>query len=597
MRRKIAAFLLGAFGVAVIIVLLSPSGVLDARGRAPNSLQPDPTAVFFTMVLQRNQPVSRGNLMILPRPDGRVSQNSHGKGGGGGGGTGGGGGGTGSCCGALTLSTGSASYTAVGAVEQPTTTQPEAEEEIAADPTNPDNLVAAISDFSNASGYNNTKWALSTDSGSTWLESFVPIDSSTGLLTTSDNQEWQANSDPVVAFDRSGNVFLSDLYLKLDAYGRIIGEGLYVSSGKFSSIGASNFAGTYPVYSNPNDGKIFTIEDKPWIAVDNSGGSTDGYVYASWSHFTGCQNQYSPLYGGYVLTCSSDSIYLSYSTNHGVSWSAPVQISPGTQNGAVQGSQPAVGSDGKVYVTYEFFGSNNQRQQYLAVGTWSSGSLGFSSSGPFVVSPVFSELTFAGCSTCTASYRVNSFPNIAVGPPTNANASGNVYLVYGAQTSSTSTAQVNFVACTSSCTGSSSFYGPAILNDVAAGDHFFPAISVDSGGTINTSWFDSRYNPSNPDLLDVFAAFLTYDSTTNSLTVSPNTRVTPTTINVGFTASGFNFGDTSFIGDYIGIAATAATGTASATAHPVWTDVSGAFGIPLYGFLQTSSLTLPAGTP
>ena len=505
------------------------------------------------------------------------------------------------CCGgALTVTFSGSPYSTTEPVETPTTTQPEAEEDIAADPTNPGNLFAAISDFSSSAGYNNTKWALSQDGGTTWLENFVLSDPVSGQLLTSDNATWDANSDPVVAFDNSGNVYLSDLYLKLDSYGRIIAEGLYVGSGAFGNIGSTNFTSTYPVLTNLHNGNTFNIEDKPWIAVDKTGpsSSTNGYVYASWSHFTGCQNQYNALVGGYVLVCSSDSIYLSYSTDHGHTWlSTPITISPGSQDGAVQGSQPAVGPDGTVYVTYELMGSNNQRQQYLAVGTWSGGSLTFST--PFPASTVFNELDFAGCNTCTASYRVNSFPNIAVGPATAGNSAGNVYLVYGAKADSTSMAQVNFMACTASCTSSSAFYGPGIIDDdpTAPGEHFFPAIAVDSNGVIHTSWLDTRNggNPTNPDALDVYASYLNQTGT-HSFTASPNARITPTTNYANYNAApGFNFGDTGFIGDYIGIAATPAGAGNSppAKAYPAWTNVSGALGVPLYGFLQTRALPVP----
>jgi hypothetical protein len=603
MSRTVARFLLATSSILAFTFLLTPAGPLGAQGRGPNSLQPDSSAVIFTMVLQRDEPVSHGNILILPSPNSHASINAKGGGGGshtGGGGGGGhkggggsgGGGGTGSCCGgALTVTFGSTTYAISDAmpVETPTTTQPEAEEEIAVDPTTPGNLVAAISDFSSSAGFNNTKWALSQDGGTTWIESFVPSDPISGQLLTSDNATWDANSDPVVAIDNNHNVYLSDLYLKLDSSGRIIAEGLYVSSGAFGSIGTSNFTSTYPVMTNLSNGTTFNIEDKPWITVDNSGNNgTKGNVYASWSHFTGCQNQYSALAGGYVLTCTSDSIYFSYSKNQGRTWSTPVQISASTQNGAVQGSQPAVGPDGTVYVTYEFFGSNNQRQQDLAVGTWSSNTLTFSTSFP--ASPVFYELGFAGCNTCTTLYRVNSFPNIAVSPA-NAAGAGNVYLAYGAQATSSSLAQVNLMACTASCTSSSAFYGPGIISEPANQEAFFPAIAVDSNGVIHTSWLDTRNSDptsptTNPDALDVYAAFLNQNGT-HSFTVSPNARVTPTTNYANYLDPSYGFGDTSFIGDYIGIAAT------PSAAFPAWTNVTGALGYPLSGSLQTRALPLP----
>ena len=548
-----------AVGSAILLLMGSAAG----QGRSPQSLQPD---IFISIAMDRNTPVAHGNVLVLPSHNRQATFTRGNRGT------------------TLTapdatnaLTVGTALY-AVGPTVTPTTTGPEAEEEIAADPSEVtgSHLVAAISDFSQPSGFNFTKWVLSSDGGNTWTENFVPFDPASDSLLTSDGRSWNANSDPVLAFDRSGNVYLSDLYISVDAFGRITSEGLYVSGDKFSSLQSGNFGHTYRVLANLNNRKTFNIEDKPWIAVDNSSTGTAGYVYASWAHFTGCQNR-GNIFTGFVLTCSSDVVYLAYSKNHGQTWSTPVSINPSGQNNAVQGAQVAVGPDGKVYVAYEFFGSGDQRQQYLAVGAWSGTTLKFSTA--FAVTPAFSDLSFAGCANCLASYRVNSFPNIAV------SSGGVVYIVYGAQASSTSTAQVNFVACTGGCTSSGAFGAPSILNDVPAGDHFFPAVAVDPGGVIHTSWFDTRLNPSNPDYLDVYAASVMYDAGTHSFTVSQNSRVTTTTNDASI---GDIFGDTSFIGDYIGIAATAAP---SPAAHPVWTNASGLIGELVSGSLQTATLT------
>ncbi len=562
------------FCVVSGLAVLSLAGQLVAQGRGPGSLQPD---VFITVALHHDTPVARGNVLILPSRSAHASAARR------------------SARGPIAaftpavagtpLNLGAAPYS-VGSTVTPTTSQPEAEEEIAADPSDASgqNLVSAISDFSQPSGFNFTKWTLSNDGGTTWSENFVPFNSGTDLLVTSDGRSWNANSDPVVAFDRIGNVFLSDLYIAVDSSGRITSEGLYVSTDTFSNLQSGSFGRTYRVRANLNNKKTFTFEDKPWITVDNSGGATSGYVYASWSHFTGCQNKFS-IFVGYYLTCNSNVLWVSCSKNHGQTWSAPITINPSGQNGALQGSQVAVGPNGQVYVAYEFFGSGDQRQQYLSVGTWRGSTLSFAPA--FAVTPAFSDLNFAGCSNCAASYRVNSFPALAVGPATASNSGGNVYLVYGGQESSTSTAQVYFVSCTVGCTTPAAFAAPSILNDNPTGDHFFPAIAVDQSGVIHTSWLDTRNNPSNPDYLDVYAAFLTYDVGSNSFTLSPNARVTASTMDASISDL---FGDTGFIGDYTGLAATAAT---PATAHPVWTNASGLLGSLVTGSLQTATLALP----
>jgi len=129
-----------------------------------------------------------------------------------------------------------------------------------------------------------------------------------------------------------------------------------------------------------------------------------------------------------------------------------------------------------------------------------------------------------------------------------------------------------------------------VLNDTSiAAEHFFPAVAADKNGVIHISWLDTRNsdNPiSDPDIFDVYASFLTYDGS-NTFTLSPNARVTSTSINASEVPG---FGDTSFIGDYTGIAATAES---KAHAHPVWTNATGILGILGAGSLQTATLTQP----
>ena len=485
--------------MSCLLVLIWAAIAQPASSHAEQSLPYDRTAIFKTHVPHLNSSAGRG-----PEPSSQAIS-----------------------VGPSTRFDGP-SYTVFPTVT-PTTSILEAEEHIAVDPNNANTFVATVSDFA-LGGFNTTKYAVSPDNGGTWTEHYVPLDPLFGFLVTGDGYLWFANSDPTVAIDKSGNVYLANLYLDVVDNG----NGLYVS---VASLPAVNFtaSATYPVATNPN-GSTNIQEDKPWIAVDNgTNPSTVGNVYVCWSHFVG----------------NSDSIVVSRSLDHGVTWSPPHQISTSAQNGAVQGCQVAAGPGGEVYVVYEGFFVGNRRQHFMAKSVDGGGTFTIAQA----ITPLFNEVTFK------STYRKNSFASLTVSPT-----NGNVYVVYAAQPGRTAGAEVEFIVLTS---GAQSFSAPVVINDVSTGQQFMPAITTDASGVIHVSWFDTRNSPGNTAFYDIFATY----SKDSGGTFAPNARVTSALVNAG-TAS--------FIGDYAGIAA------AAGFAHPVWT--SGGFN---NGSLETAVLQVP----
>ena len=499
-------------GSVVVLVILVASGLWIEPAQAQQTLPYDRRAIFVTHVPHVNSRISTaGGGPASPQPLNPAVINGPG-------------------------------YSVTPTVSA-TSTFPAAEEHIAVDPRNPSNLVAAISDFSQRGGFNTTKYAFSLNNGAdkSWSDAFVPVDPS-GALVTSDQQLWDANSDPVVAIDNVGHVYLASLYLDALA----ITNGLYVGVGTLDSSGV-RFAAFNPVATNPDFFPSFT-EDKPWIAVDNSVLARAGNVYASWSRFIG-----NSLFG-----FTSDLIVFSRSTDQGQTWSAPLRISLPAHDGAIQGSQVAVGPDGTVYVMYEVFYVGGRRQQFMAKSI--NGGLSFS--GPVAITPLFSDLSFK------STYRKNSFASLAVSPT-----NGDVFLVYADQPSGTTGAEVEFIRSVDGI----NFTAPVVINDNSAGQQFFPAVTVDSAGNLHVSWFDTRNSKSGSSQYDIYA---TYSKNSGS-SFATNARVTAMLINAG---------KASFIGDYAGIAAglaTSATRTTT-TADPVWTN--GGFN---NGSLQTAALMLP----
>src|SRR5205823_5296729 len=84
------------------------------------------------------------------------------------------------------------------------------------------------------------------------------------------------------------------------------------------------------------------FHDKTAIEADRTGGRCDGNVYFAWARFTGGKNS---------------NIYFSRSTDHGETWSSPMNLTP--PQGNLQDPDISVTANGNVYVTYDVGSRNN----------------------------------------------------------------------------------------------------------------------------------------------------------------------------------------------------------------------------------------------
>lgn len=405
-------------------------------------------------------------------------------------------------------------------------------------------MVGVITDYSLRNVQEGTtKYVVTNNDGGTWTQSFVPLAGVNPV--TSDGVQWLDNRDPAVAADTLGNVFVAGVYELIANSKASAGisrphppAGVYACQAKLPSVvlTAANCRPVFTYTSSPNP----YSEDKPCIVTDNSNSPNAGNVYVAWLHFVGCQGS----------TCQNKYIVFSRSTDHGVTWSTPLQIS--ALNLDVEWPQATVGNDGTIYVSYQTITSGNRAQHWLA--TSSNGGLSFGA--PMAITPVYQDLRF------NSTYRKNSGPNVVVSPVAGA---AYVYDVYAQQVGVGT--QIVMVR-SNQPKGQGGFTNPVAMNDSPAGQRLFPAAAVDNNGTLHVSWFDTRNSP----VVSMYDIYATY-STNLGANFAPNARVTPALIKAG-----------SFIGDYAGIVAEPANGVA----HPVWTS-----GGLSNGKLQTSTLTIP----
>jgi len=215
-----------------------------------------------------------------------------------------------------------------------------------------------------------------------------------------------------------------------------------------------------------------------------------------------------------------ESIVLSRSTDGGNTFSTPITLAPtGIFFNTVQGSAPAVGPNGEVYVAWFQGGCGFPSIPGIYLTKSVDGGQTF---GPAVFVAPLEPLGFGASLSCgsiggslTGNFRVNSFPRIDVNPN-----NGHVYVVYGSHSIPSPDSGDAFF--TSSADGGNTWSIPLKVNDDSTtNDQFFPAVAVNGKGAIQVVWYDRRRDPNNL-FIDVYSAI----STNDGLSFQPNQRVT-----------------------------------------------------------------------
>jgi hypothetical protein len=189
------------------------------------------------------------------------------------------------------------------------------------------NILVAFNDglgFEIGSGVTSTQgYSYSVDGGATFVDGGVPP-------TPTD---WRWTSDPVVVVNEKTGDFW---------YCALVDVG---TSQNGVGVVKASFAGGNLQWGTPVLAYVVNnstaVADKPWMAAD----SLSGRLYLSYTVFSGSG------------TSATDNIYFQRSSPGGGSWEGPQTLSAPSEAGAVQGSRPAVGPNGEVYVVWSSIGA------------------------------------------------------------------------------------------------------------------------------------------------------------------------------------------------------------------------------------------------
>jgi hypothetical protein len=369
------------------------------------------------------------------------------------------------------------------------------EPSVAANAANPAQVVAAYQEPASV--------AYSQDGGSTWK-----------IAAGTAPKDYRVAGDVSITYDKKGHAILC--YIAFDRLGT---ENYWAHGATRNGIfvrrsldgGATWEADARTVIAQPTKPGI-PFEDKPYIVADNTDSKFAGNLYIGWTEFR----------------LDESALLFSRSTDGGVTWSAPMDISshhglPRDDNGAVEGFSGAVGPDGTLYVVWA------DRDNIVFTSSRDGGRTFTKSKSMIQTAPLYFDMQGLD--------RANGFPQLDID-----NHHGRKGLLY-VTWSDYRDGDVG-VYCATSDNGGKSWSNAVRVstNPMHDGtDQFFQWMAVDSiTGAANFIFYDRRADP---------------DNEKTTLTLARSTDGGRTFTNDAWTHDAFIPRRNIFIGDYLAIAA------------------------------------------
>jgi hypothetical protein len=301
------------------------------------------------------------------------------------------------------------------------------------------------------------------------------------------------------------------------------------------------------------------VQDKPWIAVDNTGGPRDGNVYVCWTRFVDAYPHFN---------ATSDEIHFSRSTDAGLTFTGEQVISPASDDYPF-GCHIVVGPNGALYVAW------SDRSNSYPIRFRRSLDGGTSWDDPEQVNthpirhpgidrPTGCE-TISDCGrrvpiqrpTLNGDIRMLAQAWLAVdgsGGPFN----GNIYVTWASDPPDPLDNSDIFLS--RSADGGKTWSEEVQIAAGSVTDQFDPFVAVGANGTLSMAWYDRRNDPSHNFNIDLYTAV----SRDGGVTFDPISRVTDASFPVppltGQPTRSGNFDpavSACYMGEYIAVAADA----------------------------------------
>src|SRR6266542_3738885 len=352
---------------------------------------------------------------------------------------------------------------------------------VAVDPSDSAIMTSGSNDYCTAI-VNGDVWAgyyRSTNGGASWQDSLVPgypADTSAAGVASPVHGTCGAAGDPSQAFDRDGRLFYAFICFNR---AKPVNGGVFVS--RYTNDGAA-YDRTVLVKRGTPSGQFSAglFQDKINLTVDQTSGRFSGNAYVAWSQYDG----FAP----------NNAVLFSRSTDHGLTFSSPVRVTP-VALGTASFADLAVGPDGTVYLAFLTYPSSSNPSSDVWVSKSTNGGASF---GPaaHVASIVLSDsnqFSGNGSESCGdgpfACPSGLTFSRFFSAPAVAADATG-VHVVWGAELPSGQSK----IFARNSPDGTAWPTAAATLDTVAVGHQWTPDIAS-AAGVLSVVFYDSRADP------------------------------------------------------------------------------------------------------
>lgn len=366
---------------------------------------------------------------------------------------------------------------------------------VAVNPTDPSNIIGVYQqDRYSFGGARGLAAAVTHDGGATWSSTHPPFSFCAGG-TAKNGGDFQRASDPWVTFSPNGDAYFISLSLTFVGPTSSTGTGVLVSK---STDGGDHWSDPVTLVRDVGNADVapFFFNDKESITADPL---DSNYVYAVWDRLRK-PGEAESVNAEHSFAFRGDTLF-SRTSDGGKTWDPPRTILKRTSLTGTIGNQIAVLPGGTLVDIFDFSQGSGKNSPGFDIKVQRSTNHGDTWSAPIEVAPERAVRVFDP-ETGRSVRAGGGLPDIAADLNPTSPGYGNLYAVWGDSVGSGKTPNRHSTIVFTESTDGGRTWSALSRIDQSPGNvqAFTPSVHVASDGTVGVTYYDFRNNNPDPGL-------------------------------------------------------------------------------------------------